>query len=67
MIVRQGMIKSFTFEANDGEHLGEVQVGDDKSIQIFIDLDYLNFGQFKETVSSLNGVLDRIRGEYEGV
>jgi hypothetical protein len=61
MVIKQERLKAYVFEANDGTHLGEVQVGEDGLMQVFIDIDYLTLEQFKETVSALNGVLDGVR------
>ncbi len=61
MLIKQEAIKSYVFEANDGTHLGEVQVSEAGLLQVFIDLDYFTLDQFKETVSALNGILDGVR------
>jgi hypothetical protein len=61
MVIVQEKVSAYIFATNDGVHLGEVQVGADGYLQIFIDLEYFTLEQFKETVSALNGVLDGIR------
>jgi hypothetical protein len=59
--VTKSDVHAYAFEANDGTQLGEVQVGGDGLLQVFIDLDYFTLDQFKETVSALNGILDGVR------